>query len=131
MGAVLIFTSVDAAAPPSNAATRRALRELVDRWDAEASGDGLAVDRSTPESPAGDGGAFSFGADDRKLANDPRVAPMGILDYLVSLSEEYARKMWPRVLDQRRTLERLELEGDSAAVHRARLVLVSLEQAYR
>jgi len=60
MGAVLIFTSVDAAAPPSNAATRRALRELADRWDAEASGDGLAVDRSTPESPAGDGGAFLY-----------------------------------------------------------------------
>ena|SRR5436190_17043947 len=59
------------------------------------------------------------------------VAPMGILDYLVSLSEEYARQMWQRVLDQRRTLERLELEGDSATVHRARLVLLTLEQAYR
>ena len=35
------------------------------------------------------------------------------------------------MLDQRRTLERLELEGDSAAIHRARLVLVTLEQAYR
>jgi len=56
---------------------------------------------------------------------------MGILDYLVSLSEEYARQRWQRVLDQRRTVERLELEGDSAAIHRARLVLVTLEQAYR
>ena len=56
---------------------------------------------------------------------------MGILDYLVSLSEEYARQRWQRVLDQRRTLERLELEGDSAAVHRARLVLLTLKEAYR
>jgi len=29
-----------AAAPPPNAGTRRALRELIDKWDAEAGGDG-------------------------------------------------------------------------------------------
>ena len=62
LGAVLIFARVDAAAPPSNAATRRALRELIDRGDAEASGDGLAADRSTPESPAGDRRGFSLTA---------------------------------------------------------------------
>ena len=56
---------------------------------------------------------------------------MSILDYLVSLSEEYARQMWQCVLDQRRPLERFELEGDPAAVHRAQLVLLTLEQAYR
>src|SRR5437016_1163516 len=59
LGAVLIFTRVDAAAPPSNAATRRALRELAGRWVTEASGDGLVVDRSTPENPAGDRRGFS------------------------------------------------------------------------
>jgi hypothetical protein len=47
----------------------------------------------------------------------PHLAPMGILDYVVFICEEYARQMWQRVLDVARTLERLELEGDLAAVH--------------
>jgi hypothetical protein len=65
------------------------------------------------------------------LAGKPTGASMGILSRLVSVSEEIAGQARQRVLDQRRALELLELRGDAAAVRRARMVLLNLEQAYR
>jgi hypothetical protein len=56
---------------------------------------------------------------------------MGILDYLVSVSEEVVSQARQRVLDQRRALELLELQGDAEAALRAQMVLLTLEQAYR
>jgi hypothetical protein len=56
---------------------------------------------------------------------------MGILSRLVSVSEEFASQARQRVLDQRRALELLELQGDADAVRRAQMVLLNLEQAYR
>ena len=56
---------------------------------------------------------------------------MGILDHLVSVSEEFASQARLHVLDQRRALELLELQGDAEAIHRAQMLLLNLEQAYR
>jgi hypothetical protein len=55
---------------------------------------------------------------------------MGILDYLVSISEEFASQARLRVADQRRMLELLDRQGDKEAVHRAQVVLATLERAY-
>ena len=69
-------------------------------------------------------------ADLVQFANDPRAAPMGILDCLVSISEEFAWQARLRVLDQRRTLELFERQGDEEAVRRAQVMLATLERAY-
>jgi hypothetical protein len=55
---------------------------------------------------------------------------MGILDCLVSISEEFAWQARLRVLDQRRLLEVLERQGDKEAVHQAQVMLATLERAY-
>ena len=55
---------------------------------------------------------------------------MGILDYLVSISEEFASQARLRVLDQRRVLELFERQGDKEAVRRAQVMLATLERAY-
>jgi hypothetical protein len=55
---------------------------------------------------------------------------MGILDYLVSISEEFAWQARLRVLDQRRILEIFERQGDKEAVFRAQVILAALERAY-
>jgi hypothetical protein len=55
---------------------------------------------------------------------------MGILDYLVSISEEFASQARLRVLDQRRVLELFERQGDKEAVRRAQAMLATLERAY-
>jgi len=55
---------------------------------------------------------------------------MGILDHLVTISEEFVWQARRRVLDQRRTLELLELQRDTEAVRRAQVVLATLEKAY-
>src|ERR1051326_2707548 len=62
--------------------------------------------------------------------NGSRVAQMGILDYLVSISEEFASQARLRVLDQRRILEIFERQGDKEAVFRAQVILAALERAY-
>lgn len=56
---------------------------------------------------------------------------MGVLDYLVSVSEEFVSQARQRVLEQRRALELLELQEDTEAVLRARMMLLTLERAYR
>jgi hypothetical protein len=56
---------------------------------------------------------------------------MGILDYLVFISEEFASKARLRVLDQRRLLELFERQGDKEAVRRAQAMLATLDRAYR
>jgi hypothetical protein len=56
---------------------------------------------------------------------------MGILNDLVSMSEELASQARERVWKQRRALELLELRGNAEAVRRAQMVLLTLEQAYR
>jgi hypothetical protein len=56
---------------------------------------------------------------------------MGILDYLVSISEEFASQARLRVLDQRRVLELFERQRDKEAVRRAHVMLATLERAYR
>ena len=55
---------------------------------------------------------------------------MGILDYLVSISEEFASQARLRVLDQRRMLDLFEQQGDKEAVRRAQVMLATLERAY-
>jgi len=55
---------------------------------------------------------------------------MGILDCLVSISEEFAWQARLQVLDQRRVLELLERQGDKEAVRRAQVMLATLERAY-
>ena len=56
---------------------------------------------------------------------------MGILDQLVSISEEFVWQARHRVLDQRRMLELIELKGDTEAVRRAQAVLATLERVNR
>ncbi len=56
---------------------------------------------------------------------------MGILDYLVSLSEEFAWQAWLQVVEQRRMLELLKRQADTEAVRLAQVVLLTLEEAYR
>ena len=55
---------------------------------------------------------------------------MGILDYLVSLSEEFAWQAWLQVVEQRRMLELLKRRADTEAVRRAQVLLATLERAY-
>jgi hypothetical protein len=50
---------------------------------------------------------------------------MGILDYLVSISEEFAWQARLRVLDQRRILEIFERQRDKEAVFRAQVMLAT------
>ena len=56
---------------------------------------------------------------------------MGILEHLVSISEEFVWQARQRALEQRRVLELLELQGNTEAARRAEAVLATLERAYR
>jgi len=55
---------------------------------------------------------------------------MGILDYLVSLSEEFAWQAWLQVVEQRRMLELLKRQADTEAVRQAQVMLATLERVY-
>ena len=55
---------------------------------------------------------------------------MGILDYLVSLSEEFAWQAWLQVVEQRRVLELLKRQADTEAVRQAQVMLATLERVY-